>query len=227
MNKNIIIAILIVVIIAIVGAFILTQHQATSQDGKINTEVNFLSQTTLKNGDQVEFEIKDAQGNQVTGQNVTISYDESGNIQKYAITTDQNGKGYLTISGEDSGQYNVTVDYNGSDKYNGCIGHQTITIEDGTSNAEETISEQSTANTVMYNNNTNSSSTQSSNDTSGSSSSSGASQSTSQSYYDGELNVYYDSNGKVIGGQEAGASIYDLRERMNDPNIISEDGSLQ
>jgi hypothetical protein len=222
MNKNIIIAILIVIIIAVVGVFVFSQPQATTQDGKINTQINFLSQTTLKNGDQVQFELKDAQGALLAGQTVTISYDDgSGNIQKYSVNTDQNGKGFLTISGEDSGNYGITVDYNGSDKYNGCSAKQTITVEDGASTAEETVSENSTANTVMYNNNTNSSSDSSYSSTGSSSSGS------SQSYYDADLNVYYDANGYVIGGQEPGASIYDLRQRFESGDMIDEDGNLQ
>ncbi|WP_292888879.1 Ig-like domain-containing protein [Methanobrevibacter sp. UBA212] len=216
MNKNIIIAILIIIIIAVVGAFVFSQHHH-APDGKINTQINFLSQTTLKNGDQVQFELKDAQGAVIAGQTVTISYDDgSGNVQNYTINTDQNGKGYLTISGENAGKYTVTVSFDGNSKYNACTAKQTITIEDGTSDAKETVSENSTANTVMYNNN-------------GSSSSSSAesSGSSSQSYYDADLNVYYDSNGKVIGGQDSGASIYELRERYNNPDMIDEDGNLQ
>lgn len=190
MNKNIIIAILIIIIIAVVGVFVFSQ-QHHAPDGKINTQINFLSQTTLKNGDQVQFELKDAQGAVIAGQTVTISYDDgSGNVQNYTINTDQNGKGYLTISGENAGKYTVTVSFDGNSKYNACTAKQTITIEDGTSDAEETVSQNSTANTVMYNN-------------SGSSSSSGnSSGSSGQSYYDANLNVYYDSNGKVIGGQD-------------------------
>ena len=216
MNKNIIIAILIIIIIAVVGVFVFSQ-QHHAPDGKINTQINFLSQTTLKNGDQVQFELKDAQGAVIAGQTVTISYDDgSGNVQNYTINTDQNGKGYLTISGENAGKYTVTVSFDGNSKYNACTAKQTITIEDGTSDAEETVSQNSTANTVMYNNN------------SGSSSSSGnSSGSSSQSYYDANLNVYYDSNGKVIGGQDPGASIYELRERYNNPDMIDEDGNLQ
>ena len=216
MNKNIIIAILIIIIIAVVGVFVFSQ-QHHAPDGKINTQINFLSQTTLKNGDQVQFELKDAQGAVIAGQTVTISYDDgSGNVQNYTVNTDQNGKGYLTISGEDAGKYTVTVSFAGNSKYNACTAKQTITIEDGTSDAEETVSQNSTANTVMYNNN------------SGSSSSSGnSSGSSGQSYYDANLNVYYDSNGKVIGGQDPGASIYELRERYNNPDMIDEDGNLQ
>jgi nitrogen fixation protein FixH len=217
MNKNIIIAILIIIIIAVVGAFVFSQqHQA--QDGKANTQINFLSQTTLKNGDQVQFELKDAKGAVIAGQTVTISYaDASGNVQNYTVNTDQNGKGYLTISGEDAGKYTVTVSFAGNSKYNACTAKQTITIEDGTSDAKETVSENSTANTVMYNNDSGSSS----------SSSAESSGSSSQSYYDADLNVYYDSNGKVIGGQDPGASIYELRERYNNPDMIDEDGNLQ
>ena len=217
MNKNIIIAILIIIIIAVVGVFVFSQ-QHHAPDGKINTQINFLSQTTLKNGDQVQFELKDAQGAVIAGQTVTISYDDgSGNVQNYTINTDQNGKGYLTISGENAGKYTVTVSFDGNSKYNACTAKQTITIEDGTSDAEETVSENSTANTVMYNNDSGSSS----------SSSAESSGSSSQSYYDADLNVYYDSNGKVIGGQDPGASIYELRERYNNPDMIDEDGNLQ
>ena len=217
MNKNIIIAILIIIIIAVVGVFVFSQ-QHHARDGKINTQINFLSQTTLKNGDQVQFELKDAQGAVIAGQTVTISYDDgSGNVQNYTVNTDQNGKGYLTISGENAGKYTVTVSFDGNSKYNACTAKQTITIEDGTSDAKETVSENSTANTVMYNNNTGSSS----------SSSAESSGSSSQSYYDADLNVYYDSNGKVIGGQDPGASIYELRERYNNPDMIDEDGNLQ
>ena len=223
MNKNIIIAILIVVIIAVVGAFVFSQPQAQTTDGKINTQINFLSGTTLKNGDQVQFELKDTQGAAIAGQTVVISYDDgSGNIQKYTINTDQNGKGYLTISGEDSGSYTVTVDFAGNDKYNGCSAKQTITIEEGTSDAQETVEQNATANTIMYNNDTSSSSSDSS-----SSDGSGTTSSSSQSYYDADLNVYYNSEGVVIGGQSAGSSIWDLRQEYNNPDMIDEDGNLQ
>lgn len=222
MNRNALIVILIVVIIAAVGIFVFTQPHTT--DGKMNTQINFLSQSTLKNGDQVQFELKDAQGAVIAGQQVNISYDDgSGNIQKYTVNTDANGKGYLTISGEDAGKYDVTVSFDGNDKYNGCSAKQTITIEEGTSDAQETVAENSTANTVMYNNNTDTSA--SSNATAPSQSSSQSS--ASQSYYDADLNVYYDSNGRVIGGQSDGASIYDLRAQYNNPDMIDAEGNLQ
>lgn len=204
MNKNIIIAILVVIIIAAVAAFVFT-HPATTTDGKLNTQINFLSENTLKNGDQIQFELKDAKGNAVTGQIVNITY----NNEKYSVVTDNSGKAFLTIAGEDPGKYDVTVDYNGTDKYNGCTAKTTVTVEEGTSTTAANSTANSTASTAAYNNAT--------------STGSGQQSTSSQSYYDAELNEYYDSNGKIIGGQNAGASIYDVR---NNPPVIDEEGNL-
>ena len=208
MNKNIIIAILVVIIIAAVAAFVFTQPPAQT-DGKLNTDIKFLSGDTLKNGDQIQFELKDRQGNAVAGQIVNITY----NNEKYSVVTDNSGKAFLTIAGESAGKYDVTVDYKGNDKYNGCTAKTTVTVEEGTSTAAAANSSaNSTASTVQYNN------------VSASSSSGSAQQATSsQFYYDADLNVYYDSNGKIIGGQNAGANIYDVRN--NQPEVDA-DGNL-
>lgn len=145
-----------------------------------------------------------------------ISYDDgSGNIQKYTINTDANGKGYLTISGEDSGSYDVTVDYAGNDKYNACSAKQTITVEDGTSDAEETIVENSTANTVMYNGGT---SSNASSDSSSNSSYDPSHEYVSNLYYDEDLGVYYDDFGTIHGGDMDGNEIGLLRDLHNNPN---------
>ena len=152
MNKNIIIAILVIVIIAVVAAFVFTQPQETT-DGKLNTQISFLSGTTLKNGEQVQFELKDLKGNAVSGQEVIISYEEKeGQVQNYSIITDSQGKGYLTLNGESAGDHKIAVKYNGSEKYNGCTAEQTIKIEDGTSTEQTNTTQNSTASTVKYNN---------------------------------------------------------------------------
>ena len=136
MNKNIIIAILCVILVAAVGGFVLSHPQTTTEDGKINTQLNFLSGDKLTNGQTVEFELKDAQGNALAGQNVTIAYDDgSGNVQNYKVITDSNGKAYLTINGEAAGNYDITVTFDGDNKYNGCSAKQTITVKEGTSDA--------------------------------------------------------------------------------------------
>ena len=132
------------------------------------------------------------------------------NNEKYSVVTDNSGKAFLTIAGEAAGQYDVTVDYKGNDKYNGCTAKTTVTVEEGTSSAAANSTANATASTAAYNNATSTGQAQQS--------------TSSQSYYDAELNVYYDSNGKIIGGQNDGASIYEIR---NNPPQIDENGNLE
>ena len=87
MNKNIVIAILAIIIIAAVGvsAYTMMQHGKTTENGKINTSIQFLSNDTLKNGDQVAFIVKDAQGTPVANKEVKIIYTEDG--KAFDVTT--------------------------------------------------------------------------------------------------------------------------------------------
>lgn len=148
MNKNIIIAILVVIIIGCIGAFMFAQHPF----GKQGTQIQFTSDNTLQNGEQVQFELKDSQGNVLSGQTVSITF----NNEKFTLTTDQNGKGYVTISGEDAGSYDLEAEYGGDDKYDGSSAKVTITVTDG--DADDSSSETDSAATVSTSSSGNSSS---------------------------------------------------------------------
>ena len=188
MNKKILIAILIVVIIG-AGAYGI-HHFA---GGKINTQINFLSENALENGEQVEFELKDDSGKAISGQNVNLTFGD----EKYSLVTDEDGKGYLVISEERAGKYEITVDYGGDDKHNGCSAKTTVTITDDSSSADD-------------------STTVSSTNTSGNNSSTVSSdKGNSKLHYDAQYGLYYDDEGKVrnSGGQIDGMSIYDIRQR--------------
>ncbi len=209
MNKNIIIAILIVIIIAVVAAFVLTQP-AQTQNGKLNTQINFLSQDTLKNGDSIQVELKDAQGNVIKNEKVSIAYDANGQTENYTVLTDANGHAFLKLSDEPTGQHKVKVTFNGTDKYNGCSAEKTITIEEGTSTQTTQTEQNSTASTVEYSTNQ--------------TGQGGAPlASDMESYYDADLDVFYDANGKIIGGQNDGANIWDVK---NNQPVIDEQGNL-
>lgn len=54
-NQNIILIFLIVVVVAILGVFIFT---TTGDNGKINTQINFINEDNLKNGESIEVELK-------------------------------------------------------------------------------------------------------------------------------------------------------------------------
>lgn len=188
MNSKLIIAIIIVLILAVVGVFALTQNTV-----KADTQINFLSETTLKNGDQVQFVLTDAQGNPIANAEVTIAYESDGEIQNYTIITDSEGKGGLMLSDQPTGEHKISVSYNGNEQYNGCSAEMAFTIEEGTSDNASDSSTDSTAGT--------STSTDSSSDSSS----------------DSGSNVYTDDDGIIHGGQNDGLS-EDSVNVQQDPN---------
>lgn len=202
MNKNLIIAILVIIIIAVVGVSVFGSGFGS---GKTNTQINFLNENTLKNGDQIQIELKDAQGNAIANEIVNFTYQANGQDEKYSVVTNAEGKAYLTLSNEDAGDHQVTASYGGSDKYNPCSVTQTITISEGESTSGPTDTN-STASTIAYDN---------------SSSSSGSS--SSQYYYDSNTGNTYDSNGVIVNGQNKGMNI---NEEKNIQPGIDENGSL-
>lgn len=145
MNKNIIIAILVIIIIA-AGAFLIFGHSGD----KTETQINFLNNNSVQNGEQVKFELKDASGNPIAGETVNITYN---NNEKYSVVTDSNGMGYLSINGEDAGNYDIVVDYGGNDKYKACTAKITITVTgDDADNTAAQSSGDSVADTSSNNN---------------------------------------------------------------------------
>lgn len=146
MNRNLIIAILVIIIIAVGAALIF------GQNGKTDTQIKFISDNTLQNGEQIQFQLNDTKGNALSGQKVNITF--NGN-EKYTITTDKDGKGYLTISGEDAGKYDVVANYTGDSKYKGCGAKVTITItNDVADNPATQLTGDAVTSTDQYNNNT-------------------------------------------------------------------------
>lgn len=213
MNKNIIIAILIVIIIAIGAAVVLgNQHQSVS---KQTTQIDVLNKTGLQNGEQVQFQLKAANGTALSGQSINITF----NNEKYTVTTDQNGKGYLTLQGEDSGTYNLTLDYAGNDKYEKCSVKTTITIEDGEADAPATETEDAAT--------ANSGTNDSSGSGTGNSQASGTGNSSSSyhGFNGADEGIQVDDNGIIHapGTQYDGMSMEDYIAWQEDPESFIDD----
>ena len=202
MNRNIIIVLIVIVLIILGGLVAFSLNTA-----KADTQITFSSNTSLKNGDSVDFVLTDAQGNAIANQNVTILFEGNGDVERYSIITDDQGRGSLVLNDEDSGNYTITVSFAENEKYNGCSATQKITLGE--------VSQP----TSDYSASSYDSSSYSTSISSSSSSSSG-----SELTYDSELNVNYDSNGRVVGGQNDGASYEDIKN--NHPQI-GEDGGLE
>ena len=60
-----------------------------------------LSEKTLKNGDDIEFQLKDAQGKAIASQKVNISFEANGKLENYSVITDKDGKFYLVLKNEE------------------------------------------------------------------------------------------------------------------------------
>lgn len=186
MSKKLIIAVIIILIIAVVAVFALTQGSA-----KADTQINFLSQNALKNGDQVQFVLTDAQGNPIANQEVTISYESNGEVQNYTVTTDNEGKGGLLLSDQPTGEHKMSVSFNGNDQYNACVGEFAFIIEEGTSDASVDTSS-STAGTSTATNSSSAGSNGNNNN-----------------------NIYTDSDGVIHGGQNDGLPSDSVDEQQN------------
>ena len=204
MNRKILIILIVVVLIVLAGIISYSQLYVKS-----DTQINFLSNSSLKNGDSVQFELIDAQGNHLVNQEISISFETPNGTESYSVVTNDAGKGSLLLNDEDSGVYNITVSYAGDKDHNNCSARQSITIGDPTQqNANSTSNYDSSASNYQ--------SGDSSYATTSSASSSGVS-------YDSDLNVQYDSNGKVVGGQNDGA---DYNYVKNNPQRVV-DGNLE
>ena len=215
MNKNIIIALIIIIVIAIVGVFAFTQG---NNGGKIDTQINIISNATMQNGDEIQFELKDVNGNIIAGEQVNITFTNDENNQTFTVVTDTQGKGYLLLENEAPGDRVVIVKYAGSDKYNGFEAQKSITIEEGASDSTPSASNNESSVSTQQNTNQNSTS---------SSDSSSSSSSNSNLHYDSEYNFYYDDNGVIRGGQSDGMSAQEVRDAYESGNMIDEEGNLQ
>ena len=184
--------ILSIFIVAIAVGSVIAEEQKESVDIKV------LSESTLKNGDDIEFQLVDAQGNPIASQNLNISFEANGNLENYSVVTDKDGKAYLVLFNEDLGDHKVIVNYTGNDKYNSFKLETSIKIVEGESESEDTEDE-ATASTVQYDNSTDR----------GDSSTNSSSGEPSELYYCQEYNFYYDSDGVIHGGQSDGADAFE------------------
>ncbi len=200
MNRKLIIVLIIIILIAL-GGIIVFSHG----DSKSDTQINFLTGSALKAGDQIQFELRDGQGNALADKELTVTFGSNGQSQTYNLKTDSQGKGALALNNGENGNYTITVRFNGDEKYNNCTASQAVTVDEVNSENADTYtpSETTTDDTTT-------------------SESSDESQSSDLSY-DSELNVYYDSAGNVVGGQSDGMSYEELK---NNPPEVDEEGNL-
>lgn len=203
MNRKLTLLILSIFIVAVAAGSVL------AADAKTNTQIEMLSDKTLKNGDDIEFQLKDAQGNAIASQKINISFEANGELENYSIITDNEGKGYLVLYNEALGDHKVIINYTGNDTYNPSKLEETITIVEGTSTSDDE-DDKASANTVQYDNSTaNKNASSNDNET---------------LYYCAEYNFYYNADGIVVGGQSDGMDAIGLYESYREMEESGSDG---
>ncbi len=214
-TRNLIIIAIFIVLVVLVGIFAFSMPH-NNQNEKTNTEIKFLSEDTLKNGESVQFELRDAQGYVLKGQNVTITFVENGEDQNYSIVTNNDGQGSLVLNNEEPGEYEITVFFNGTAAFNGCSAKQKITVQEGyTQTSSESSTQSGTSEPTQ------------SNSSAGTSLYNGNSSSSQNLHYDSQYNFYYDDNGIIRGGQSDGMSADYVRNSYESGDMVDEDGNLQ
>ena len=124
-SKNIIIVVVIVLIVA-VGAFFFIQSNAH------NTQVDVISNSTLKNGDSVQIVLKDEYRNVYPGESVHIKIlDDSGLANNYDVVTDDQGEASVVLETYENGNYTIHTNYNGTLFNKAYHGVDSLVIDDG------------------------------------------------------------------------------------------------
>lgn len=124
-TSNIVIAVIIVLIIAVV-AFIFIQGNSH------NTQVEVISNSTLKNGDSVQIVLKDEYRNVYPNENIHIKIlGDNGWGNNYDVVTDNEGEASVVLSAYDNGNYTVHTNYNGTLFNKAYHGVDTLVIDDG------------------------------------------------------------------------------------------------
>lgn len=124
-SKNIGIIIVVILVIA-VGAYLFIQSNSH------NTQVEVISNSTLKNGDSVMIVLKDEYRNVYPGEPVHIKIlDDSGWADNYDVTTDNEGEASVVLSTLENGNYTIHTVYNGTLFNKAYHGVTPLVIDDG------------------------------------------------------------------------------------------------
>lgn len=140
-NKIIILALIVIIAALLVGVAAMMIPNLTKQD----TMLKFKGKSTINEGGSIKIMLVDSDGSTLAGQTVNVTVTDKHNSSDYhSVETDENGIGKLKLD-KDAGKYTVTINYGGSEKYNGCNNSKNIKIKEKAVEAESSSSSSSTS----------------------------------------------------------------------------------
>ena len=126
MKPKTIITVVVIILVIIIGAFLFIQANSH------NTKVDVISNSTLKNGDNVQIVLTDEYRNLYPGEKVQIKIlDDSGWANYYDVVTDNSGEASVALSTLDNGNYTIHTNYNGTLFNKAYHGVDSLVIDDG------------------------------------------------------------------------------------------------
>lgn len=126
MNFKGIITIIVILLIIAVGAFMFIQANSH------NTQVDVISNSTLKNGDSVQIVLKDDYRNVYPNEEVHIKIlGDDGWGNNYDVVTDNEGEASVVLSTYENGNYTIHTNYNGTLFNKPYHGVDSLVIDDG------------------------------------------------------------------------------------------------
>lgn len=129
MKSKTIITVVIIILVILIGAFLFIQANSH------NTKVDVISNSTLKNGDNVQIVLTDEYRNLYPGEKVQIKIlDDSGWANYYDVVTDNSGEASVALSTLDNGNYTIHTTYNGTLFNKAYHGVDSLVIDDGYGN---------------------------------------------------------------------------------------------
>ena len=143
MEKNkIIILVLIAIIAALLVGIVAMMPNITKQDTKLQFEGN----STLTQGDSIKIKLTDSNGTVIANQTVNVTITDKDNSSDYhSVVT--NDKGIATLKLDKTpGNYKISINYNGNDKYEGCNASKNVNVEEKVVEAQPASTSSSSSN---------------------------------------------------------------------------------
>lgn len=124
MDKNKIIILALVIVIAILAVGLFSMVHNAKQDTKIIIDGN----STVHQGDTIDLILKDSNNASISNKTLNVTVGGNNELNNYLINTDDHGIAKLKIN-ESEGNYTINCTFSGDDKYNANASSKNISVE--------------------------------------------------------------------------------------------------
>ena len=134
MDKNKLIMLILVIIIAILAAGLVMSNMHSFE--KKQTKLTITGNSSISKGDSIKVKLTDLNDTPIANQTVNITVTGKDNTSEYfSVVTNDKGVGKLKMD-KDAGSYKINCTYGGNDKYAGNSSSKKLTIKEKAAETE-------------------------------------------------------------------------------------------